>query len=126
MGFRPLAYASPKDPPMDITLQHPDLADWMRLIDEAEADPAGGRSRTCQTAGTAQLEVDYMLNAQARALDPHTVEVPALGRSFQARNMVRGLGPTRGGPTCRVCSCPACSTAPTSSRSATTSRGAPW
>lgn len=39
-----------------------------------------------------QLEVDYVPNAEARALDSHTVEVPTLGRSFDTRNIVLGLG----------------------------------
>ena len=37
-----------------------------------------------------QLEVEYILNASARALDPHTVE--AAGRTFATRNIVIGLG----------------------------------
>lgn len=39
-----------------------------------------------------QLDVDYILNAEARALDAHTVEVPALGRTFTTRAVVLGLG----------------------------------
>jgi len=37
-----------------------------------------------------QLEVEYVLNARARALDPHTVE--AMGRTFHTRNIVLGIG----------------------------------
>jgi 2-oxopropyl-CoM reductase (carboxylating) len=37
-----------------------------------------------------QLEVEYVLNAPARALDPHTVE--AAGQTFSARHLVLGLG----------------------------------
>ncbi len=37
-----------------------------------------------------QLEVEYILNAAARALDAHTVEV--MGRRFQTRNIVLGIG----------------------------------
>jgi pyruvate/2-oxoglutarate dehydrogenase complex dihydrolipoamide dehydrogenase (E3) component len=37
-----------------------------------------------------QLEVEYVLNAPARALDPNTVE--AAGRTFHARNLVISLG----------------------------------
>lgn len=39
-----------------------------------------------------QLGVDYVLNAEARALDPHSVRVPTLGRTFATRNVVLGLG----------------------------------
>lgn len=39
-----------------------------------------------------QLEAEYVLNAEARALDPHTVEVPALGQTFTTRSIVLGLG----------------------------------
>ena len=37
-----------------------------------------------------QLEAEYILNASARALDPHTVE--AVGRTFHTRNIVLALG----------------------------------
>jgi 2-oxopropyl-CoM reductase (carboxylating) len=40
-----------------------------------------------------QLEVEYVLNASARALDPSTVE--AAGRTFHTRNVVIGLGATQ-------------------------------
>jgi 2-oxopropyl-CoM reductase (carboxylating) len=39
-----------------------------------------------------QLDVEYVLNAEARALDANTVEVPALGRTFATRNVVLALG----------------------------------
>lgn len=44
-----------------------------------------------------QLGVDYVLNAEAHALDPHTVAVPATGQTFATRAIVLGLGahPTR-------------------------------
>jgi pyruvate/2-oxoglutarate dehydrogenase complex dihydrolipoamide dehydrogenase (E3) component len=37
-----------------------------------------------------QLEVEYILNASARAIDPNTVE--AVGRTFRARNVVIAIG----------------------------------
>ena len=39
-----------------------------------------------------QLEAEYVLNASARALDEHTVEVA--GRTFTTRNIVIGMGAT--------------------------------
>jgi 2-oxopropyl-CoM reductase (carboxylating) len=37
-----------------------------------------------------QLDIEFVLNAHARIIDPHTVEVA--GRTFKARNLVLGLG----------------------------------
>lgn len=41
----------------------------------------------------AQLDVEYILNADARAIDPHTVEVA--GRRFTTRTIVLGMGATQ-------------------------------
>lgn len=63
----PLAYATPKDPPMDITLQHPDLADSSRRPRPTRPQ---SRSRTCPTAGTAPTTRCSSAGARAAASAP--------------------------------------------------------